>query len=163
MLQIPWICHNIHIHLWQVIMKRSWEMLWCLQLSWSVITHRRLFAYFAPWPLSLCHTGSHSGYWLPELSGIIKNVTADAALHYLLLHYHHCAGPWAGGWSEVMTVSNTTTMSDLCRQYFIIIWFIWFFTPNESSLVTCNKDNDEKGGGEDTLTSLLLTVNMYTS
>ena len=28
---------------------------------------------------------------------------------------------------EVMMVSNTTTMSDLCRQYFIIIWFIWFF------------------------------------
>ena len=28
-------------------------------------------------------------------------------------------------------------------------------------MVTCNKDNDEKGGGEDTLTSLLLTINMY--
>ena len=94
------------------------------------------------------------GYWLSRGGGLrmIKNVTADAAARSLSLTSLSPLCWSLGGLGlerrerYIMTVSNTTTMSDLCRQYFIIIWFIWFFAENESSLVTCNQDDDEKVG-----------------
>ena len=85
--------------------------------------------------------------------------------HYLLLHYHHCVGPWAGGgWRGEREVHNDGLKHNNNVRFMPAIFYNHLIhlvlCENESSLVTCNQDNDEKvgRGREDTLTYFLLSA-----
>ena len=80
--------------------------------------------------------------------------------HYLLLHYHHCVGPWAGGgWRGEREVHNDGLKHNNNVRFMPAIFYNHLIhlvlCENESSLVTCNQDNDEKvGRGRERIHSL---------
>ena len=178
MLQIPWICHSVSIrpppqcrdylgkYLGPPVISDHPVRIICIVCPVTIVC-------WPWWPLCGDHGDHGTGVLIRprcvkrRRSGDNKKCDcrccdAPFIICSLIMTIVWSEGPGGPGRREieVMTVSNTTTMSDLCRQYFIIIWFIWFFAKNESSLVTCNQDNDEKVGerGEDTLSYFLLSA-----
>lgn len=86
--------------------------------------------------------------------------------HYLLLHYHHCVlVPGRGPERGEREVHNDGLKHNNNVRFMPAIFYNHLIhlvlCENESSLVTCNQDNDEKvgrGREKDTLTYFLLSA-----